>query len=175
MNEELFKYYVELGHSLNYERVYYISARRISSAYSGFLLLASAGGIVTLSVWDAAPVLWAIIAVLAQVLQVLQPLTQASKQRAALKYMIQDKEVLFDEVCAYWNDVGAYEILPEQESQVRAHIKEWKQQERSIRDRFAGDIDFPSKKRLEIVAKEKNRRYFWYNHDVDIEEELENE
>lgn len=102
-------------------------------------------------------------------------LTQASKQRAALKYMIQDKEVLFDEVCTYWNDVGAYEILPEQESQVRAHIKEWKQQERSIRDRFAGDIDFPSKKRLEIVAKEKNRRYFWYNHDVDIEEELENE
>ncbi len=39
MNEELFKYYVELGHSLNYERVYYISARRISSAYSGFYYL----------------------------------------------------------------------------------------------------------------------------------------
>ena len=27
MNEELFKYYVELGHSLNYERVYYISEK----------------------------------------------------------------------------------------------------------------------------------------------------
>lgn len=175
MNEELFRYYVELGHNLCYERVYYVSTRRISNAYSGFLLLASAGGIVTLSIWDAFPVLWAVIAVLAQVLQVLQPLTQASRQRAALKYMIQDREILFDEVCTYWNDIGAYEIPPEHESSVRAKITEWKQRERSIRDRFAGDIDFPAKKRLENAAKKMNRRYFWYNYDVDIKEELENE
>lgn len=175
MNEELFKYYVELGHSLNYERVYYISARRISNIYSGFLLLASAGGIVTLSVWDDFPVLWGVIAVLAQVFQVLQPLTQASKQRNALKYMIQDKEVLFDEVCTYWNNVGGYEVLPAQESQVRNQINEWKQRERSIRDRFAGDLDFPFKKRLEKATQERNRRYFWYNYDVDIVEELKNE
>ena len=175
MNEELFRYYVELGHNLCYERVYYVSTRRISNAYSGFLLLASAGGIVTLSIWDAFPVFWAVIAVLAQVLQILQPLTQASRQRAALKYMIQDREILFDEVCTYWNDIGAYEIPPEQESSVRAKITEWKQRERSIRDRFAGDIDFPAKKRLENAAKKMNRRYFWYNYDVDIKEELENE
>ena len=175
MNEELFRYYVELGHNLCYERVYYVSTRRISNAYSGFLLLASAGGIVTLSIWDAFPVLWAVIAVLAQVLQILQPLTQASRQRAALKYMIQDREILFDEVCTYWNDIGAYEIPPEQESSVRAKITEWKQRERSIRVRFAGDIDFPTKKRLENAAKKMNRRYFWYNYDVDIKEELENE
>lgn len=175
MNEELFRYYVELGHNLCYERVYYVSTRRISNAYAGFLLLASAGGIVTLSIWDAFPVLWAVIAVLAQVLQVLQPLTQASRQRTALKYMIQDREILFDEVCTYWNDIGAYEIPPEQEPSVRAKITEWKQRERSIRDRFAGDIDFPAKKRLENAAKKMNRRYFWYNYDADIEEELENE
>ena len=153
MNEELFRYYVELGHNLCYERVYYVSTRRISNAYSGFLLLASAGGIVTLSIWDAFPVLWAVIAVLAQVLQVLQPLTQASRQRTALKYMIQDREILFDEVCTYWNDIGAYEIPPEQEPSVRTKITEWKQRERSIRDRFAGDIDFPAKKRLGNAAK----------------------
>lgn len=153
MNEELFRYYVELGHNLCYERVYYVSTRRISNAYSGFLLLASAGGIVTLSIWDAFPVLWAVIAVLAQVLQVLQPLTQASRQRTALKYMIQDREILFDEVCTYWNDIGAYEIPPEQEPSVRTKITEWKQRERSIRDRFAGDIDFPAKNALKMRLK----------------------
>lgn len=89
--------------------------------------------------------------------------------------MIQDREILFDEVCTYWNDIGAYEIPSEQESQVRTKITEWKQRERSIRDRFAGDIDFPVKKRLETAAKKMNRRYFWYNYDTDIEEELENE
>lgn len=173
MRDELFKYYVDLGHSLCYERAYYISARRISNVYSGFLLLTSAGGIVTLSIWDYAPVLWAVIAVLAQVFQVLQPLTQASKQRSALKYMIQDKEILFDEVCTYWNDFGCYEIPVEHAADLRSRITEWKQRERASRDRFAVDIDFPFKERLDEEAKKMNRRYFWYNHDVDIEEELE--
>lgn len=173
MRDELFRYYVELGHSLNYERAYYISTRRISSVYSGILLVASAGGIVTLSVWDKVPVLWAGIALLAQVLQVLQPLTQASKQRAALKYMIQDKEILFDEVGNYWNDVGSYEIAPEQEKEVRDLLNTWKQRERESHDRFAGDIDFPQKTRIDKTARKANRRYFWYNYDVDIEGELQ--
>lgn len=173
MRDELFRYYVDLGHSLHYEKAYYISSRRISSIYSGILLVASAGGIVTLSIWDKVPVLWAIIALLAQVLQVLQPLTQASKQRAALRYMIQDKEILFDEVCAYWNDVGIYEIPAEHDGAVRALLTEWKQRERASRDRFSGDLDFPYKPRIDRVAKEMNRRYFWYNHDVDIEGELQ--
>ena len=172
MREELFSYYVELGHSLCYERMYYISARRIGNVYSGFLLLASAGGIVTLSIWDYAPVLWAVIAMLAQVFQVLQPLTQASRQRSALKYMIQENEILLDEVCTYWNDIGSYELSDEQEAITRLKITEWKQRERSARDRFAGDIDFPEKNRLDKKAQKANRRYFWYNYNVDIEEEL---
>ena len=174
VRDELFRYYVDLGNSLHYDRAYYISSRRISSAYSGFLFLASAGGIVTLSIWDSIPVVWAIIAVLAQIFQVLQPLTQASKQRNALKYIIQDKSDLFDEVCTYWNDVGAYKLKAKQRKDVRAKISEWKRREQNIYDRFAGDIDFPAKPWLEEKAKVANRRYFWYNYDVDIKEELEN-
>ena len=153
MRDELFRYYVDLGHSLQYEKAYYISARRLSSIYSGILLITSAGGIVTLSIWDKVPVLWALIALLAQVLQVLQPLTQAAKQRTALKYMIQDKEILFDEVCAFWNDVGSYESSSEDDRELRAKLTEWKQRERTSRDRFAGDVDFPHKKRIDDVAK----------------------
>lgn len=173
MRDELFKYYVNLGHGYFYERAYYISSRRISNIYSGFLLLTSAGGIVSLSIWDFLPALWAIIAVLAQVFQVLQPLTQASKQRSALKYIIQDKEMLLDEVAAYWNDVGCYELSSEETVAVREKLTEWKHRERNIHDRFASDIDFPYKKRLDKKAKEMNRRRFWYEHDVDIEEDLE--
>lgn len=175
MREALFRYYVDLGHSLCRERAYYISTRRINNVYSGFLLLASAGGIVTLSIWDAVPVLWASIAILAQVCQVLQPLLQSSKQHSALKYIIQDKQALFEEVCAYWNEIGAYEMPSEQESEAHSKIIEWKQRERAIYNRFAADLDFPLKKRIESKAKEMNRCYFWYNYDVDIKEELKDE
>ena len=171
MYDELFRYYVELGHSLCYEKAYYISARRISSVYAGILLIASAGGIVTLSIWDKVPMLWATIALLAQVLQVLQPLTQASKQRVALKYMIQDKEALFDEVSAYWNDIGSFDRSPAHESEIRSLLTEWKQRERASHDRFAGDVDFPYKNRIDRDAKKTNLRYFRYNYDTDEERE----
>lgn len=172
MRDELFQYYVELGNDLEYEKLYYISVRRTSNIVSGFLLLASAAGISALSIWSKIPVIWSIIAVLAQIVQALQPLMQSSKQRAALKYMIQDKEQLCDEICNYWEAVGAYEIPEEEFENVRGQINDWKRRERESRMRFSSDIDFPIKRHLIVKAKERNRLYFWYHYSVDIEEEL---
>ncbi len=114
MRDQLFQYYVELGHELCYQNAFAISADRIDAVYSGFLLLASAGGIVTLSCWDKVPLLWAIITLAAQIMQVLKPLMPFARQKDALRYIEQDTQALFNEVCFYWDTVGRYELTPDQ-------------------------------------------------------------
>lgn len=171
MRDKLFKYYVEFGHELCYLRNYSISARRISNVYSGFLMLVSAGGIVSLSYWNKYPVIWALITVAAQILQTLKPLMQSSKQRQALIYIIQDANVLFDELCLYWDTVGAYDPPLEENDKIAAKILSVKQRYDQSLDRYAANLDFPKKNRLTNKAKIENSRYFWYHYGVKIEEE----
>lgn len=169
MRDELFRYYVELGHKLNYYRAYSISARRIKNAYSGFLMLVSAAGIATLSCWDKLPILWSVIALSAQVLQVLQPLTQSAKQKEALKYIIQDTSKIFDDVRELWDSVGAYEIPAG--CDFYKELAKFRRREDDVIERFASDLDFPHKKRLEKKAKENNSDYFRYHYNAHIAEE----
>lgn len=166
MQDELFSYFVDLGHRLCYYRAYYISTRRISNIYSGFLMLASAGGIVTLSAWSKCPALFAILAFSAQVLQTLKPLTQASRQRAALKYILQDTEALFDEVQAYWDSVGAYDPPKASPEEITEKLNSFKARYKGSFSRFSDGIDFPFKERLDQVAGEENQGYFWYYYKV---------
>lgn len=171
MRDELFAYFVEAGHDLCYLRAYSIFTRRISNVYSGFLMLISAGGIVTLSCWAKYPVIWALIVVVAQILQVLKPLMQAPRQRAALKYIIQDTNVVFDEICTYWDTVGSYDPPLESDLQIASRIEGFKMQIRNSKNRFAADLDFPFNKRLDKVAKTENSKFFWYHYKMKIEEE----
>ena len=171
MRDQLFQYYVEFGDELCYLRNYSMSARRISNVYSGFLMLVSAGGIVSLSYWTKYPVIWALVTVAAQVLQTLKPLMQSSKQRQALTYIIQDANVLFDELSLYWNTVGAYDPPLEDDEKIAARILSIKQRYRQSLERFAANLDFPKKNRLKNKAKIENSRYFWYHYGVKIKEE----
>lgn len=166
MRDELFAYYVEFGHGFCYKRRYLISCRRISNLYSGFLMLVSAGSIVTLSCWEKYPMLWGMIALLAQVLQILKPLMQSEKQRQALKYIIQDAASLFDELVAYWDTLDASVSNEASDNEIVAKIQDFKAKMRASEDRFAGDLDFPLKKRLDKKASEDNMKYFWYHYGV---------
>ena len=166
MRDELFAYYVEFGHGLCYKRRYLISCRRISNLYSGFLMLVSAGSIVTLSCWEKYPMLWGIIALLAQILQILKPLMQSEKQRQTLKYIIHDAASLFDELAAYWDTLDASGHIEAGGSEIAAKIQNFKTKMRTSEDRFAGDLDFPFKKRLDKKAQKDNIKYFWYHYGV---------
>lgn len=170
MRDEFFKYYVALGHSVCYYREYYIHTRRINNIISGFLLLTSAASVVTWSFWKQYPLVWTIIIVLAQVVQILQPLMQSSKQHEALKYIIQDTAVLFDDVCDVWETNFLYET-PNNSAAVPS-LRELKQRERASKTRYAPEIDFPFKKRLDKRAQKTNTRYFWYHYQVKPEEFL---
>lgn len=167
MREEFWNYYVEFGHSYHYLQRYYISSRRIGSIYSGILLLASAGGIATLSCWAKYPTIWALITAAAQVLQALKPLMQSSKQRESLKFIMQDAGAIFDELAEYWERIDTIDPGTD----ISAEIRSYKQRFSQVQDRFAGDIDFPEKKRLINLAKKDNAIYFWYHYGVKIEEE----
>ena len=171
MRDQLFQYFVEFGDELCYLRNYAISTRRISNLYSGFLMLVSAGGIVTLSYWDQYPLVWALVTVAAQILQTLKPLMQSSKQRQALVYIIQDANMLFDELCMYWDTVGSFDPPLASEEQLAAKILDIKQRYRESLNRFAANLDFPKKARIKAKAKIENSQYFWYHYGVRIEEE----
>ncbi len=169
MRAVFFSFYVEFGHSLCYKRKYAISARRISSAYTGLLMLVSAGGIVTLSCWEKYPVLWSVITLAAQVLQVLKPLTQAAKQRQALSYINQDASRIWDEIRAYWDKIESKgnEIAGEEISEA---IRRFEDRMRDSEERFSDGVDFPFKKRLDNAARQDNSKYFWYHYGVKPQE-----
>lgn len=172
MRDELFAFYIDFRHRFEYYRAYLNSARRISNLYSGFLLLTSAGGIVTLSIWTKYPIIWAIITFVAQVLQALQPLTQAPKQQQALRYILQDMETMVDELQSYWNAVCMSDPPTKSDSAISYKINEYKRRFHNSFCRFASDIDFPFKKRIEKIAKEANERFFWYYYKIRSEEEF---
>ena len=162
MRDCLFKYYVELGHKLSYYRAYSISVRRIKNIYSGFLMLVSAGSITTLVVWKQFPMIWSAIVLIAQVLQTLQPLSQAAKQHQALKYIIQDTESIFNSVQKLWDSVYAYKS-DNFFDDTNDIIAEFRTSENKSIERFASDIDFPFKKRLD---QKDNLRFFEYYYNV---------
>ncbi len=169
MRDSFFSYYVSFGHSLCYKRKYAISTRRISNTYTGFLMLASAGGIVTLTCWQKYPTLWTIIVLLAQILQVLQPLTQAAKQRQALRYIIQDASAILDDISVYWRAIEEASP-PISDINIETKMEEFQKRLRDSEQRFAGDLDFPFKKRLDEKAFKENAKYFWYHYGVKPEE-----
>ena len=169
MRDELFKYYVNLGHELHYERLYYISSRRINNIISGFLLVVSASSLAVL--WEAFPIAGTVIALFAQVIQALQPLSQAAKQRDALRFIIQDKNRLFNDVRAYWEKIGCYEMSQLEIDKTQRKLSKWRDREHKTYMRFSDGIDFPYKKRLNKKAGILNIKYFRYNYDAEIEED----
>lgn len=166
MRGTLFSYYFELGHELCYQEAYAISVRRIEATYSAFLMLASAGGIVTLAIWDTFPFVWAAIALLAQVLQVIKPLMPFSKQKTALRYIRQDTQALFDEVALFWDSIGKYAETPERNAMIADKLKEFKSMQRSTLDRFGADIEFPKKARIQRKATKENEKHFWFQYHI---------
>ncbi len=172
MRDELFDYYVKLGHNLCYLKRYRISARRINNFYTGVLTLATVCGIGALSSFSVNPALIAAIALAGQILSALKPLTQSAKQRSALNYILEDLTTLFDEVSIYWDTVGAKEKSLTMGNEIAAKLADWKKCERQISNRFSVDLDFPYKNRLDKKAKEDNIRYFWYHYHTKPEEEL---
>lgn len=172
MRDVLFNYYVELGHELQYQNAYLLSATRIDNAYSAFLMLTSATGIVTLSCWDQVPLLWALIALVAQILQTLKPLMPFSRQKDALRFMRQDTQALFDDLALFWDTIGSCYETPAQNEQIKQKLYEIQMKQRMCIDRFAADIEFPNKKRLAKKAKQANEKYFWFHYGVTAEEVL---
>lgn len=179
MDDELFNYYVKVGHDLQYYRLYSISARRFRNVYTGVTLLFSSAGFVALTIWDWFPVLWALLMLFAQAVQALSPLFQASKQRDALKFILQDTTKIFNEVARYWDSIQLQKRFPDlqqdSEQDIHKHICEWRERQTQIEDRFTGDVDFPVKKRFEEKAKAENAHYFWYHCNAKIKEEYHNE
>jgi len=172
MRDKLFRYLVEFGHERCYLQNYSILARRISNTYTGVLMVISAGGIVTLSCWDRYPVILALITVLAQILQVVKPLTQSSKQRQALQYIIQDYNDIFDDICSLWDMEYASDAPAEcSKAEIEEKILGFKQRAKVSKKRYAADIDFPFMPRIDNKAKKANAQDMWYNYEVKIEEE----
>lgn len=175
MREELFDYYVEVGHNLYYYKYYAISVRRLNNAYSAILLLTSATGVASLSLWEKVPMVWTIVILLSQIMQALKPLTSFSKQREALQYIVQDLDQIFNEIWETWTKVFAYKLEAEDEIEIMNKLLDWKKRERDIMIRFAPGLDFPLKKRAQKKGAEENQQYFWYRHSAQIKEDTNNE
>lgn len=165
MRDTFWLYYVELKHQTYYYQQYRMFCRHLTNTYSGFLMLASAAGIVTLSYWDAVPVLWSIIVLSAQVLQTLKPLLQAPARYNALKYILEELDRTADEMAQYWHEIDG-----KSEQEIQKAIFDFQCSESSYFKRFAPDLDFPFSKRCDKRAKEYNARYFWYHYGAKIEE-----
>lgn len=169
MRDEFFQFMVAYGHDLYYRIAYKRSSKRIGNVYSGFLLLTSAAGIASWSYWANNPTLWACITLAAQVFQVLKPLFSFDKQANALTFIVQDMQELFDEMEDYWHIVNS--ANPPSDTDIQSQITDFKKRDRAIKDRFAPDIDFPTKKHLLKQVSKDNQQYFKYYYNVEVKEE----
>lgn len=175
VRDELFDYYVEIGHNLFYYKYYAISVRKQNNAYSAILLLTSAAGVASLPLWEKVPMIWTIIILLSQIMQALKPLTPFSKQREALQYIVQDLDQIFNELWETWTRVYTYGLEAEDETAIMNKLIDWKKRERDIMTRFAPGLDFPLKKRASKKGAEENQKYFMYRHSVEIKEDINND
>lgn len=175
MRDELFSYYVEMGHTMYYYKYYIMASKRMDNIYSGFLLLATAWGIGTMAFWEEIPAAWAVVVLLAQILQTIKPLMPFAKREEALRYISQDYVQIFNEIWELWFVVYGHEMEEENGDEIRRRILDWKKREQVSMDRFAPNLDFPFKKYVDKKARRDNEKYFWYHYSVKTEEEMEHE
>ncbi|MBO7670748.1 MAG: hypothetical protein J6S60_09190 [Oscillospiraceae bacterium] len=93
-------------HDLNFKKLYlekyHSHATRIDAVISAVAALASAGSISAWTIWQKLPLIWGIILMIVQVLQIVRPFLPYSRRLAALKYFIPEIRHLVLDVETEW-------------------------------------------------------------------------
>ena len=103
-----------------YYEHYFISATRWDKVIMSICLLASASSIAGWQIWDASPVICAVVLGIAQVVQAIRPILPFSIQISAIKHLLADGSALFVE---YENEWLQLEALPDNDEKISRTIE----------------------------------------------------
>lgn len=160
--DDLWGYYVEFRQGHEYLLLLSASAKRTSRIWRSFLVVTSAGSVVTLSIWEKLHALWSVIAIASAITQALEPTFQSEKIYNAVEYILHDSEEILRDIELHWQKFDNEETSFD----VPQYIKKCKEKRSQSFNRFADGLRLPEKKRLHALAEKKNAKYMAYHYNV---------
>ncbi len=127
-----------------YLEAYSRYAKTVEAIISGFTMLASAGSIAAWAVWSRFPVVWSLIIMLAQAVQILRPLLPYSRRVTAAQYMLPELRIMAVQIETAW-------LRAESEEQATDYIslfERFRTQLISLDNKYLGMDVIPDKKRI---------------------------
>lgn len=137
-----------------YLEKYYTHASRIDAALSIITACISAASISAWAIWKVVPIVWSILLMVAQAIQVIRPYLPYSRRLAALKHFIPEIRHLVLEIEIFW-----YKSDAEDDPQYLEPLREFRKRYIDMECKYLGSDPLPSIKRLHRKADDETARH----------------
>ena len=158
MNVDVGDLYWDMYYTIRYNTSYYLRyrthARRWDWAISILCAIASAGSIASWSIWNALPSVWLAIVMVMQVVQIIRPYLPASRQAAALDYMLPELTELLRSIHTCLNN-----SLANGEFMV-ASINDFQGRYAKLEGKYVTPGHFPLRRRIVKKAEKDAKTFF---------------
>ena len=118
-------------------------------------MFASAGSVAAWSIWTKVPALWGAVIVIAQLIQIIQPLLPYSKQSIAYEYMLPELKALTLDIEVAW-------LRSENSSEEQDFISlfhDFKERYNSLDDKYIGTDSVPERRKIRKAAEERAKNH----------------
>lgn len=166
MRDRYWAMFCDLKYKERYYWHYQIRARRINGLINGICLLTTSASVANWFIWQHIPIVWSLLIISAQAIQVLKPLFPFSKQIDSLKFLIPAIDKLIIDVDYSWNQTHQQD-----EKQISKLIKKYESQYIDLNNQFINEVYFPVIKNCEDKAQTDTINFFYQRYHVKPKEE----
>lgn len=140
MREKYWELYERVKFSERYLYHYREKARRKDHRIKAFLTIASLSSIANLMLWEKIQFLWAIIAVVTQVLSAVAYLIPFSDQVTALNYLLPELDQLLHRIDYDWDRINILQELSD--SEINDLVLRYNREFSNLETKYAGNTQF---------------------------------
>ncbi|MCP4662295.1 MAG: hypothetical protein GY856_43395 [bacterium] len=155
--QRFWKELIELRGRVFYFQLYHIATERVDNALKIFLAIAANGSIAAWAVWSKAPMLWAGIVALAQLITVVKEYLPYQRRSKRLGNLISEFERIYLFAEGRWYDVSEGHLA---NREINGLIQEIKKRNLVAVDRHPDLFPLPQREKLKNEAKQRAEEYF---------------
>ena len=151
MREKFWSMYEQVKYSERYFFFYREEAKAKDRNVKIFLIVTSLSSIANLGLWEKIPFLWAIIALVAQVVSAILYLFPYSDQITALNYLLPELDHLLNQIDYDWDQINEFQAIPDLE--INKLVLEYNEKYSNLEHRYTNGVSFPRNEKCDKKAQ----------------------
>ena len=157
MKDKYWKEFYDIRKTAYYYQLYAVSSSRWNTFISAGCAIASTVFVGSVFFSQNAPIAWAIITLVLQVILAIQPQLPFFQRKQSAHYIFQDMNKLAYKAEHTWDDVSTEKMTDEE---IDSKIREFRAEKDAIEERFANCDTFPDNAIIEKKAEKRANIYF---------------